>query len=106
MSRYRGKAVLTERGGQVIRPEVEVLLSDDIESAPSEARAAPFYGEIWMAGDLMIDPLRNEPRCSLQLGDGSVVSVRVNSWTDGGSRAQVVGEGPPPRWPDDADAGS
>jgi hypothetical protein len=100
MSTFRGTACLTDPAGKVIKPEVSVELSDDRRTAPSYLRWEPFYGQMWVSeGDLMIDPLRDQKPCILQLDEGPTLEVRVTSWDRGGSRAQLLGEGPElPPW--------
>jgi hypothetical protein len=89
---YEGTAQLVDDQGGLIKRRVTVRLSDDLRSAPSYAKAAPYHGEIWVTeGDLM-DPVRGKEHCQLLLPDGVPLQIFVNSFDLGGSRAQVVGE--------------
>jgi len=76
---------------------VSVELSDQSAGAPSYAKAALWYGQVQLdEGDLFVEPFKNDPECVLVLSNGASALAPVNSWDQGGRRAQVVGVGPPP----------
>ncbi|MGZ7042862.1 MAG: hypothetical protein ACXVH7_13805 [Thermoanaerobaculia bacterium] len=94
VTQFNGTARLTDVTGNVIMEEVLVALEDDPASAPSYVGERGWYGEIWVnEGDLLVDQLRVDPDCILELSNNNTCDVRVNSWDDGGRRAQIVGRG-------------
>lgn len=93
MTTHEGDARVLAPDGTVIEPRVKAYITDDPETRPSYVTSG-FYGEFWVTeGDLMAEPLRTNPNCVLEWLNATrahKLAVRVNSWTEGGRRAQVI----------------
>jgi hypothetical protein len=91
MARIEETARWTTLDGIEIKTEVSFSLTDESSPLVSYSRTAPFHGEIWVKqGDLM-DPMRPAPESRLETSTGQVLVIRSQTWTHGGSRAQVAG---------------
>lgn len=93
---FEGIARLLSATGEVIADSVLAVLHKTSLDAPSYVHRAHWYGEVSLEGTDLMELLRDDPWCQLDLGNGTVARARVNSWDLGGARAQLVGDGPPP----------
>lgn len=92
VAKFVGTASVEDMAGNVVTALVNISLNDDPNECPYKT-PAPWYGDMWLAGDLMIEPLRTDSHCMLRLSNGNVGQARLNSWDQGGGRAQLIGIG-------------
>jgi hypothetical protein len=97
MASYNGRCVVKSVTGLVVLDHAEVSVDDQHD--PRNYRSRPTWsGELTSDGsNLLREPFRSDPSdYVLEFDDGISAHVRFNSWSDGGTCAQIIGHGP---WP-------
>jgi hypothetical protein len=93
---YKGRCVVKSVTGQIMLEHAVVTVDDDDDPHKYPSRP-PWSGHLTSDGaDLMREPFRSDPHYVLECDTGEIMHVRINSWDQGGQRAQIVGDG---AWP-------